>query len=184
MDLLFSSSMNTLFKLALTVISLSTTAFSMAQDTAQLVKENNRPNIVIVAKDALSIEGRVIEITLDYIILDAAPFNSPLKLSTYFIRPVGNYHKIEVEYIQAAIVYEKQKFGRSVASGAADGVSTFFQGADISGAKLEDVGAGAVYGLAIGAIVGTAKGLKRKKRITIPIHGNSENLIFLLNYYQ
>lgn len=176
--------MGTRFKLAFTLMSLAATAFSIAQDSASIRKENNRPNIVIVAKDFISIEGRVIEITLDYILLDAAAFNSPLKLSTYYIRPVGNYFKIEVEYIQAAIVDLKKKFGRSVADGAVDGVATVIKSAENSNAKLEEVAAGSIYGLAIGSIVGTAKGLKGKKKITIPIHGNSANLIFLLNYYQ
>ncbi|MCU0394729.1 MAG: hypothetical protein MUF29_02380 [Chitinophagaceae bacterium] len=176
--------MNTRIKLTWAMMALAITAFSSAQDSVQVRKENNRPNIVIVAKDALSIEGRVVDITLDYIVLDAAPFNSPLKLSAYFIRPVGNYHKIEVEYIRAAIVYEKKKFGRSVAEGAVDGVGGFVSSADNSGASLQEVGAGAIYGLAIGSLVGTAKGLGRKKKLTIPIHGKSENLIFLRNHYQ
>jgi hypothetical protein len=176
--------MDTLFKFFLTLMSLAATTFSVAQDSAQVAQENRKPNIVVVAKDAVSIEGRVIEITLDYIVLDAAPFNSPLKLSAYFIRPVGNYHKIEVEYIQAAIVYEKQKFGRSVASGAADGVAGSISSAQNSGATLEEMGIATIAGAAIGSIVGTAKGLKRKKKLTIPIHGKSENLIFLSNYYQ
>lgn len=175
--------MDTLFKLSLTLMSFASTVFSSAQDSAQVAQVNRRPDIVIVARGALSIEGRVIEITLDYILLDAAPFNSPLKLSEYFIRPVGNYHKIEVEYIQAAVIYEKQKFGRSVASGAVDGVAGGISGAQNSGASLEEVGVASIAGLAIGSIVGTAKGLKRKKKLTIPIHGNSENLIFLLNHY-
>jgi hypothetical protein len=175
--------MNTLFKLALMLMGLAGTSSSIAKASAQVAQENRKPNIVVIAKDAVSIEGRVIEITLDYILLDAAPFNSPLKLSEYFIRPVGNYHKIEVEYIQAAVIYEKQKFGRSVASGAVDGVAGGISGAQNSGASLEEVGVASIAGLAIGSIVGTAKGLKRKKKLTIPIHGNSENLIFLLNHY-
>jgi hypothetical protein len=71
-----------------------------------------------------------------------------------------------------------------VASGAADGLAGSISSAQNSGATLEEMGIATIAGAAIGSIVGTAKGLKRKKKLTIPIHGKSENLIFLSNYYQ
>jgi hypothetical protein len=170
-------------KLAFILFIIFVSAASFAQDSALLSKNNSRSNIAIISRDGLTINGRVLEITLDYILLDALDLNSPVTLSAYYIRPSGNYYKIDVEYIQAAVLRAKKKTGQSAMAGAVSGA---FIGGDVvndGDASVSTVAAASGAGLAIGALVGTAKGLGRKK-VVIPIYGKSENLISLLNYYQ
>jgi hypothetical protein len=157
--------------------------FTAAQDSVQAAKPTGPYNIVILTRDIVSIKGRVIEINLDHIVLDAKEFNSPVNLSAYYIRPKGDYYRIDVQYIQAAVVEKKKKVGASVLQGAADGTSQVLKAATNSGATMGEVAVGTAAGLAIGSLVGTVKGMGRK-RVTVPIYGSSENLMTLLNYYQ
>lgn len=171
------------FKLALMLFLFLNGPASIAQDTANGAKNNSRSNIVIITKDGLQINGRVMEITLDYILLDARDFNSPVKLSAYYIRPKDNYYRIDVEYLQAAVLKAKKKTGRSAAAGAVTGAVMGIQATENTGARVSEAAAASGAGLAIGGLVGTAKGLGKKKMV-VPIYGQSENLIRLLNYYE
>jgi hypothetical protein len=171
------------FKLALTLFLFLNLTATIAQDSASLSKNNSRSNIVIISRDGLQIKGRVMEITLDYIVLDARDHNNPVNLSAYYIRPKGDYYKIDVEYLQAAVFKAKKKTGRSAAAGAVTGAVMGIQSTENTGASVSEAAAASGAGLAIGGLVGTAKGLGRKKMV-IPIYGQSENLIRLLNYYE
>jgi hypothetical protein len=156
---------------------------SFGQDSAHLSKKNKASNIAIISTNGLTINGLVMEITLDYILLDARDLNSPVTLSAYYIRPQGNYYKIDVEYIQAAVLRAKKKTGQSAMAGAVSGALIGGEAVNDDDASVSTVAAASGAGLAIGGLVGTAKGLGRKK-VVIPIYGKSENLISLLNYYQ
>ena len=157
---------------------------STAQDSAWQSPKVNRSNIVVITKSGASIEARVVQITIDYIILDASPFNGPLKLSAYYIRPAGDYFKIEVEYLQAAILkVKKNKGGVQTVSGAVAGAHFANSTIEEPFENLGQTGAVTAAGLGVGALVGTAKGMGRKK-LTVPIYGMPENLIALANYFR
>ena len=169
--------------LTFTLFLLFNAAVSFAQDSANISKKNNHSNISIISRDGVTINGRVMEITLDYILLDARELNSPVNLSAYYIRPSGNYYKIDVEYIQAAVLRAKKMTAQSAVAGALSGALVGGEVVGGSDAGLSELVSGSGAGIAIGGLVGTAKGLGRKK-VVIPIYGNSENLISLLKYYQ
>jgi hypothetical protein len=67
-------------------------------------------------------------------------------------------------------------------AGAVSGALMGGEAISNSEGSLSEVAAGSGAGLAIGGLVGTAKGMGRKK-VVVPIYGKSENLIKLLNYY-
>ncbi len=171
-------------KFALTICLTINVAVCIAQDTSYIATKSSPTDIAIITRDGLTINGRVVQITLDYILLDAHELNSPVKLAAYYIRPQGNYYRIDVEYIQAAVFRAKKKTGQSAGGGALSGAII---GGDAVGssndATVSEVAKGAAAGLVIGGLVGTAKGMGRKK-VVIPIYGKSENLVSLLNYYQ
>ncbi len=170
-------------KFALTFILFLEAASSIAQDSTYVAKKSSPTDIAIITRDGSTINGRVLQITLDYILLDARELNSPVKLSVYYIRQQGNYYKIEVEYIQAAVLRAKKKTAQSTVAGALSGASIGGEAVGGSDASVSEFAKGSGAGLAIGGLVGTAKGLGRKK-VVVPIYGNSENIVTLLNYYQ
>jgi len=175
--------MNAPFKHAIAILSIALSICCNAQDTVRVNHKDWRSNIVIVAKDFSAIEGKVIDIKLDYIVLDAAPYNTPLQLTKYFIRPINDYYRIDVEYIQAAILKVKKKMGRSVVNGAISGGSTASMIAENTTSTVGEYGAATAAGIVIGSITGVAKGMGRK-RMTIAINGSAENLVSLLPFYQ
>lgn len=170
-------------KSALTIFLILHVATSIAQDSGYVATKSSPSDIAIITRDGITINGRVLQITLDYILLDARGLNSPVKLTAYYIRPSGNYYKIEVEYIQAAVFRAKKKTAQSALGGAVSGAIIGGEAISNSDGSLSEVAAGSGAGLAIGGLVGTAKGIGRKK-VVVPIYGKSENLIMLLNYYQ
>ena len=170
-------------KVALTLFFFFITALAVAQDSTYVTRKSSPSDIAIITRDGLTINGRVVQITLDYILLDARELNSPVKLAAYYIRPQGNYFKIEVEYIHAAVLRARKKTAQSAVGGALTGASIGAEAVGGSEASLSEIGKGSAAGLAIGGLVGTAKGFGRRK-VVIPIYGKSENLISLLNYYQ
>lgn len=172
-----------LLKFAFILFLFFNAAASIAQDTTYVTKKSSPSDIAIITRDGLTINARVVQITLDYILLDARELNSPVKLSAYYIRPSGNYYRIDVEYIQAAILRAKKRTGQSAMAGAVSGAIIGGDVVNDGDASVSTVAAASGAGLAIGGLVGTAKGLGRKK-VVIPIYGKSENLISLLNYYQ
>jgi len=154
--------------------------FCSGQD-APLLSKGKKPNIEIITFDGAQVSGRIADITLDYILLDAKRFNSPAVLSIYYIRPEGKYYKISIEYIRAAIVTSKKKVGPSAIGSAASGAliaSTVAQ----NGNTGEQAAAAAV-GLGIGSVVGTIKALSRHQK-AIPVLGSSERLMELVAYYE
>lgn len=118
---------------------------------------------MVITKEGLSINGRVLEITLDYILLDAQPYNSPVKLAGYYVRPFGPYRKVEVEYIQAAVVNTKKKVGMHAAAGGLSGAIMGANATENSDATLSETAGAAAAGLVLGGLVGTIKGTARKK---------------------
>jgi hypothetical protein len=151
------------------------------QDAPLLSKKVKKANINIITFDGTQISGRVADITLDYILLDAKRYNSPAALAAYYIRIEGNYYKIEVEYIRVAIVTTRKKVGNSAIAGALSGAAVAT--AAIPEAGLADFAYATAAGVGIGSIVGAVKGLSRHQK-SIPILGSSERLIELLNYYE
>ena len=155
------------------------------QDVPLLSKKGRRANIEIITFDGLKINGRVADITLDYILLDAKRYNPPAALSAYYIRNEGTYYKIDVEYIKLVMVRARRKVARSAIGGAASGA--LLAGGVVTNnptneGDLLDIAYATAAGFSIGGVVGFFKGLfRRKKRILIL--GNSIKLIELLNYY-
>jgi hypothetical protein len=170
-------------KFALTLFLFFGAATSIAQDTAYVATKSSPSDISIITRDGTTINGRVVQITLDYILLDARELNSLVKLSAYYIRPQGNYYKIDVEYIQAAVLRAKRKLGQSAVGGALSGATIGGEAVGGSEAGTSDLAKGAGAGLVVGGLVGAAKGLGRKK-VVVPIYGKSENLVSLLSYYE
>jgi len=156
-----------------------------SQDSNKHSKKGRRANIEVITFDGLNIKGRVADITLDYILLDAKRYNSPAALSAYYIRNQGAYYKIEVEYIKLVMAKISRKVAKSAVGGAASG-AMLANGAvannPTSEGELLEVAYATAAGFGIGGVVGTFKGLFREKK-RILILGNSSNLIELLNYY-
>lgn len=151
------------------------------QQAPLLSKKSKRPNIEIITFDGQQVVGRVADITLDYILLDAKRFNDPAVLSAYYIRNEGKYYKIDVEYIKVAIVASKKKVAASALGGAAAGA--IMGGNATPGDDTSDFLAASAAGAGIGTVVGSVKALSRGKQ-RIPILGNAITLISLLDYYQ
>jgi hypothetical protein len=171
-------------RLTFATILLFLLASSFANDSAYLSKNVKKANIVIITKEGTSINGRVLDINIDYILLDAYPFNSPVKLSAFYIRPKDGYYKIEVEYIQAAVVNTKKKVGEHALAGGIGGVNMAGNSLENANATLAEGAGVTAAGLVVGGLVGTAKGIGKRKKATIPIYGRPDNLISLLNYYE
>jgi hypothetical protein len=122
-----------------------------------LSKKGRRANIGIITFDGLKINGRVADITLDYILLDAKRYNAPAALSAYYIRNEGTYYKIDVEYIKLAIVRTRRKVARSAIGAAASG-AVLAGGAVTNNPTNEgdllDIAYATATGFSIGGVVG------------------------------
>ncbi|HSC53278.1 MAG TPA: hypothetical protein VLC98_06660 [Phnomibacter sp.] len=158
-------------------------SFCQAQDSALLSKKDKKANIEIITQDGTQLNGRVANITLDYILLDATPYNSPLTLSAYYIRPQGLLHKIELPYIKAAVVHSKKKMGAYMLNSGLDGANVAGKVVPLATQKFSDHAGATATGIVVGSMVGAVKGMGRHKKL-IPIHGDATQLMSLYDYYK
>ncbi len=159
-------------------------SYCFSQALNKHTKNGRRANIEIITFDGLNIKGRVADITLDYILLDAARFNTPVTLSAYYIRPEGAFYKIGVEYIKLATVKVKKKVAQSAAGRAVTGAIVAGNAvADNNVTSAGEFFGASAAGAGIGVIAGTVSGLFRHSKRVL-ILGNSFNLMELVKYYE
>lgn len=172
-------------KLVLVLLFAFPVSYGFNQDANTPSKKFRRANILINTFEGLDIKGGVVNITLDYILIDAKRFNSPEVLSAYYIRNEGPYYKIEVQHIKLVIETTSRNMARSALGSAAAGAIVAGEVAAnnlTNESELTEFVYATAAGVGVGGLAGIFKGLFHvKKRILIL--GNAIKLIELLNYY-
>jgi hypothetical protein len=160
-----------------------------AQDVGSFVKSPKKKyNIKIETMDGNTYKGRVINIEYDFIEIDPGTKMYTSTPQPFYLRPSGDYLKIDLEYLQSATMRKSRQIGISASYGAIGGgvlLGGFtYLVAKEGGAELEPflaLLAGASVGIVIGGFTGTIVGLFSRKRI--PIYGSSVQLGKLRDYY-
>ncbi len=94
----------------------------------------------------------------------------------YYLRPEGNYYRIDVEYIKTAYTKVRNKVGKNILGGALSGMASFgtvdYISNQSSEERLKDALVVSAIGLVIGGIVGTIRGFSSHNKAW-PINGSS-----------
>jgi hypothetical protein len=143
---------------------------------------NPRP-VAVVTKDARTYKGMVIDITTDYIVLDLHSNKSLMVNTPYYVRPMGKYYRIDVEYIQVAYTKKPKRVLKSALFGGLGGMVAFGTASIASGDDNDasDFFIASAVGLVVGSVVGTVTALIVKKKWHI--NGSSEELAAFRDHY-
>jgi hypothetical protein len=148
-----------------------------------------RPNIVLHTFDKKKYKARLKEVGENYLLVNAAPYQTPAELNVYYMRHSGDYFKVDVEYIVAV----GTRRGRAVKNAALGGGITVglivaplvYQGAQMEGDEffpsIWKSALGGGIGFVVGGFVGAIGGMFSRKHINI--YGLPENLSLVSAYY-
>lgn len=149
-------------------------------------KNKRHANIVVVSADGKKFKGRMIHVSQDYIVFDAAGYNSYLDPQAYYLRPEGNYYRMDLEYIYSIAITRTRSVGSATLMGATSGAVLFalVVASTISEPPfntLGEIASGGAVCISLGTIAGLISGLVHKKNFLI--RGDRLELARLANYF-
>jgi len=148
-----------------------------------------RPNIVLHTFDKKRFKARLKEVGDNYLLVHAAPYQTPAELNVYYMRHSGDYFKVDVEYIAAV----GTRRGRAVKNAALGGGITVglivaplvYEGSQMEGDEffpsIWKSALGGGIGFVVGGFTGAIVGMFSRKHINI--YGLPENLSQVSAYY-
>ena len=154
---------------------------------AQPMEKTKKAKITVQAFDGVNYRANLVSIGYDYLLLDAKKFNSPAKLRPYYMRPEGDYYRIDIEYIKSATMSRGRSLGVSTFRGTLLGIVVAGL-VTISVLKEEiffdsfgewAITTGVIVGL--GTSAGFLSGLFMRKKVMI--NGNPHKLYKLNEFY-
>jgi hypothetical protein len=168
----------------------SATSVAGQEELLSLTSDGKRSNILVESREAIKIRARLKYLSNTSIILDASKRTPAVDLNKYYIRPYGDFYRVDVEYIKSISINKGKKLSQSAMSGGVLGAITIAtlsskaaqsEGLDFAESLGQTLLGGAV-GLVVGSFVGGVYGLFTRKKIVI--NGQSLNLYKLEPYFQ